>query len=330
MPWPVESVNVQYVITLIKTLVYLHNVFIRDALVKFSYADYILNKRNYAMKDYFKKITKYYKPAEPIEHQELFVGREGEQSTLYKSLVSKGRHPIVFGARGIGKTSLLTVTCKHFCHNNDYVAVKHICGHTDTFASIFNTFLRLSSANIKKEKFVEKSSKDYSGGFDLKLLKSDIKGSNTVEYNYANLTETNITPSLVSEIYQNQKFILIIDEFDLITDENEKRLIAETIKALSDRNSDTTIIISGVANSLSDLVMVHNSTIRNLISIEVPRMTDDELSQIIENGSVNLEIEFDKDVKNSIVWLSDGLPYFTHLISECLADYAFFNNKQII
>lgn len=278
------------------------------------------------LKDYFKNITKYYKPAEPISQAELFVGRESEKTLLYKSLLAGGRFPIIYGVRGVGKTSLLNITCKYFCDKNGYTFIKHICSSRDNFQSIFNTFLRSSSTNTKVDKQVNKTNDDTTSGLNISILKFESKGSDATETTLNSLTDTLLSPSLLSEIFKEKKLLLIIDEFEQIKDLHEKALISETIKALSDNQSKTKIIISGVGNSLNELVLSHQSTSRNLVSIEVPRMTNSELLNIISNGTSSLKIKFDEEILSNIVWLSDGLPYFTHLICECLADYAFYSD----
>lgn len=79
------------------------------------------------MEDYFRQITKYYKPSEPIKDSVLFVGREKEKTSIYKALTTPGRNPVIYGVRGIGKTSLLNVACGYFGLQNEYIIARHSC-----------------------------------------------------------------------------------------------------------------------------------------------------------------------------------------------------------
>lgn len=282
------------------------------------------------MEDFYKEIAKYFKPSTPISDPKLFVGRRKEQMVLYKSLVGEGKCPIIYGVRGVGKTSLLDITADYFCKNNDYRIIKHVCSSNDSFKNIFNTFLRNSSSNNKIASITTKKSDELSGGVNLPILKTELNTSSVEEKTFNLLTDTELTPSLMSEIFKEERLLLVIDEFDRISKAKDRELIADTAKTFSDMHCSTKIVLSGVANSMVDLIDKHYSTIRNFISIKVPRMIENEIIAIIENGVVNLNLKFTKAVLNDIVWLSDGLPYFTHLISECLADYAYINNKRIL
>jgi ABC-type multidrug transport system ATPase subunit len=53
--------------------------------------------------------------------------------------------------------------------------------------------------------------------------------------------------------------IIVFDEFDRILDMTTRRMMADTIKALSDHDVSVTIVIVGVADSVDDLLSQHES-----------------------------------------------------------------------
>src|SRR5437660_1548109 len=48
-------------------------------------------------------------PGAPIDELTLFAGRQDQIQRLRDTLVSKGRHAVIFGERGVGKTSLVKI-----------------------------------------------------------------------------------------------------------------------------------------------------------------------------------------------------------------------------
>ncbi|MDE0331134.1 MAG: hypothetical protein OXL41_04635 [Nitrospinae bacterium] len=143
-----------------------------------------------------------------------------------------------------------------------------------------------------------------------------------------------LTPDLVrrtlSSIPRGVIFVPVFDEFDRIKSPDASNLMADTIKALSDFGVDATILIIGVADSIDELIEEHHSIERTLIQIPMQRMSNAEVTTIIENGLNALSLEIDDMEKKTIVDLSQGLPYITHLLSLHSAKSAIKRESKII
>jgi len=87
------------------------------------------------------------------------------------------------------------------------------------------------------------------------------------------------------------------------------------VKNLSDHDIDTTLLLVGVAQSVNELIAEHQSIERALVQIPIPRMTDDELAQIIDKGLEKTDVKMSASVRGKIVRLSHGLPHYTHLLA---------------
>jgi len=107
-----------------------------------------------------------------------------------------------------------------------------------------------------------------------------------------------------------------LDEFDKLSGNDLRNLIANTIKNLSDRSVRATVIAVGVADSVSDLIEEHESILRCLRQIPMPRMNPDELKQIIDKRLPTLGMKIRPDAMAHIVSLSRGLPHYTHLFGQ--------------
>src|SRR5262249_3187416 len=120
---------------------------------------------------------------------------------------------------------------------------------------------------------------------------------------------------LIEQFATQKRPIIIIDEFDRIRDEQAKVLMADTIKYLADYKAKATIIVVGVADTVSDLFSGHASVTRNLAQMLVTPMSPPELRQIITSRLPLLNMECDSGTLDQIVALSQGLPGHTHLLA---------------
>src|SRR6266513_631954 len=92
-------------------------------------------------------------------------------------------------------------------------------------------------------------------------------------------------------------------------------LLNDTIKTLSDHSVDATLIFVGVADSVDQLISEHQSVERALRQIRMPRMSVEELYEILDKGSVELGMTFAPAARERVARLSEGLPTYTHLLA---------------
>src|SRR5947209_1144915 len=55
------------------------------------------------------KLRAVFKPTTPINSFDLFCGRQNESRSLVAAVNQNGQHAILFGERGVGKTSLANI-----------------------------------------------------------------------------------------------------------------------------------------------------------------------------------------------------------------------------
>jgi len=70
----------------------------------------------------------------------------------------------------------------------------------------------------------------------------------------------------------------------------------------------------GVGESVDELLREHLSISRCLVQIQMPRMTDGEVKDIINTGISRLNMTITDEALIEIISISKGLPYYTHLI----------------
>jgi hypothetical protein len=124
--------------------------------------------------------------------------------------------------------------------------------------------------------------------------------------------------------------MLVIDEFDRITDPSMRRQLAETIKNFSDIQARVVFMIVGVASSLDALLGEHPSIQRNVLGIHVPLMSSEEVEHLIAAGAKAANITFEPGATATIVDIAKGLPYFVQLFCLYSARNALKRHSQVV
>lgn len=266
------------------------------------------------------RVRDIFTPNSPIQTINFFSGRHEQVTQIIECLNTQGQHILLYGDRGVGKSSLALITC--FMLSGTITEELYIkrCDSQDTFQSIVRNMLTHMHIDVEtKEYELEKK-------FGLnKGIKIGTTKKRTVKGNADNL----LSPSWVAECIQSHNGILLIDEFDVIPD-TEKQKIAELIKLLSDCGSRLTIFIVGIAETAAALTGGHPSVNRCLKEIKLGRMSKDELGEIIEKGEQYCNISFDLGVKRKIISLSSGYAYYTHLLALKAAEETIANERTMV
>lgn len=252
---------------------------------------------------FFAQLPSYFNPDTPIKIGELFSGRKDQIIELLKVIYHPtGRHLIVYGERGVGKTSLVSVL-PDFVKASQLAqrAIFHAlisCSSGDTFDSVWkNMFSEITMPVVENGETVQKRISETLGD---KIL----------------------TPYLVQQqlgiISQNSTVVLVFDEFDTLENQETKRQFAETIKLLSDRGTKAVIILVGVGDSVLDLIDKHESIERNLSQVQMPRMQPNEAKEILTTKSLdklhNGGMGIEQQALEKIIRIAQGLPTYIHAL----------------
>lgn len=238
-------------------------------------------------------IVEAFTPGTPISETELFAGRRQTIQQLQDIVIEPGRHAVIYGGRGVGKTSLANTFYRPLNRTNrPILPVRINCDSGDSFDSMWRKVFR-------RLKFTDQ---------DGSVLWAD-------EAHPDAITPDDVVSELGS-ISPTQCPIVILDEFDRLVDPQCKNLTADTVKALSDFTANCTLIIVGVAKSISELISSHASIIRALVQVPMSRMERDELEAIITVRAKRLGISFDELAIWRITFFSAGLPFFTHSLGK--------------
>ena len=246
------------------------------------------------------KLRSAFTPSQPITDKRMFAGRIDVLTTLIRSLEDQRVHVIMYGERGIGKTSLVHVLTQA-AEEARYIVVYCSCGAGSTFDEIF----RAVAADVPllfHRGFAPTTDEAEKGGTLADLLPPGPLSPRLVADLFAKLTGT--------------RLLVVLDEFDVCESPDFRRNIAELIKNLSDRSIRTQLVIAGVAADLTELVQHIPSIRRNIFALQVPKMSGAEISHLVENGEEISGISFDKTALDYIVFVANGSPYLASLLSH--------------
>ena len=251
--------------------------------------------------DKIARVGEIYTPSYPIEIIDLFSGRELQFREITSAITQKGRQIIIYGDRGVGKTSFANIVRALFQSQRQVSKVS--CNSDDTFETLWHNIMSKLKYNYIEAK--------QAIGFGAEIEETDKELIMSNLYSVEQMTIPVILQ--IFELLRNP--IVIIDEFDRLDSERfQKKLFTDLIKAVSDTLPNATIIIVGVSEDVGSLIHEHASIERNLGQIYMPTMSAEEIKTIIRRGENELGIKFSKNVIEKIVELSSGYPHFTHAL----------------
>jgi Cdc6-like AAA superfamily ATPase len=291
------------------------------------------------------KIQNAFSPSREIDSPELFVGRHEEVKNAILALSNKGSFLAIHGLRGVGKSSIakqviliaegnrilakslnlerfipakglnylsLYTSCDSFTKNTADVIKRIIFGDNNS-----GGLLSLTSAGDKKIENIKESFKAGGSG-GLFGLKIEAGAQEDVTY------KTILTDDIIQQFKQllgtvkkdNQDktgLLIVIDEFDTLKDKSE---FGSLIKTCSD--DYIKFGVSGIANTVTELIEGHVSIGRQINPILVGKMPKEELKGILKRAEhfVNNKIVFSADASDEIASSAEGFPYFVHLLGK--------------
>lgn len=248
-------------------------------------------------------VSRAFSPSAPINEYDLFAGRISQVQEVVNAVAQNGQHAIIYGERGVGKTSLANVL-SDFLQNLGLASGNSVivnCDGKTNFSSLWRQILRsITLTNQKAKMGFTSGTTDQTTTLEALLPPGDEIAPDDIRYLFQGISVPTV----------------IIDEMDRIRDRETTILLADTVKMLSDHAVGTTLILVGVADSVDDLITEHRSIERALVQISMPRMSNEELFEIVDKALKSVEMTIESEARQHIAKLSQGLPHFTHLLGQ--------------
>ncbi len=265
---------------------------------------------NFTRRELSIELAKHFTPAMPIKSIEKLVGRDELFKKAQDALNSAGRHLFVHGDRGVGKTSLAQ-TAAYSVHSSSSDPILMGCNEQLTFLQFMSDVVNRSLETVDSKKVSEVEVKLNLGPISTRFKQAVEKNIN-IEVKSVNAAVRLL--HFVAELHDN-KAIIVVDEFDKMP-VSERGLFSDLIKQISDQQIGLKFIFCGVASTLDEFVGFHESAGRYVFTVHLERLPFDARKEIVQKAYGKLSVEISESFLTRIAQISDGFPYFVHLIGE--------------
>lgn len=243
-----------------------------------------------------------FKPKTPIDDDKLFSGRLKQVQEVLDVIWEEGGHAVIFGERGVGKTSLANIIDRRVLSVISAVkGLKVSCGPGDTFFQIWANILH-----------------DYH--WDDKPIPEILKDEKNPYIVY----------KILEGLDRSKYHLFIFDEFDRVRNDQTTTMMADLIKHFSNNPQNLTVLVVGVGDTLIDLFASHESIARCCTQIRMQRMSPRELEEIMQERLPKLGMTIEHKVLDSIIKLSQGLPGYVHLLGQLSAKAALMEQSLLV
>lgn len=296
------------------------------------------------------RVHQMFQSNKPISRESFLVGREELLLHANRLLQAEGSHVILFGDRGVGKSSVGNVLLDIFerAREGEQLFV-YRCNADSQLRDIVAGILLASGRDVNETQVSSKTEMTVKGEAGVNLgipnlplpgvtLNSGVTEGVSSEVLSVGDRELANDPSWVAQKIFDIDGLVFVDELDKVSDPTVKHKLSTLVKAISDfRESRLNFVLAGIAQNAVELTAGHPSVQRCLKEIPVEILKTDSLIDIIERGEKDLlswngvewtQLKFDDDVKREIARLSHGYPYFTHLLASNAAQAAILDEKE--
>lgn len=237
--------------------------------------------------------------SQPVIDREHFAGRHDALRQLITAVEQQRMHVVVYGERGIGKTSLIHVFAET-AREARYMVLYGSCGSDTRFETMFAAF----ASRIPRlyHKSVLPNSPEAESGDNFDAMLSPGFGPRELADLFADVAGTRV--------------ILVLDEYDRVADPQFRRDVAELIKNLSDRASRVQLVLAGVAQNLDEILGYAPSVRRNVVGLPLRPMSSAEVTDLIGIGEAAGEIEFTEAATRLVTVMAGGSPYLVRLLAH--------------
>lgn len=250
-----------------------------------------------------------------------------EIESVMTGVQERGQHIVIYGERGVGKTSLAYIARALFVDSSPTNLVVRVqCADGDSFTDVWTQFFRAFRSEIESlERTLRIDSQDIVERVETILLYADTE----------NLRPYDVVDA-IKIIASKFGLLVIIDEFDRLGGWTNTSPFSDLIKSLSDDLVAATLLIVGVADNIEGLIQGHLSIVRNIRQVAMPRMSESELAEILVEGykayseKIGQSLICEDDAAASVARISQGFPYYTHLLGGAAGSVAIRSDKNTV
>lgn len=307
------------------------------------------------MDDKRTQVMNAFQPGAAMEIPDKFAGRQRVISEIADELHANGTCPMIYGDRGVGKSSIasqverialgdvtllarLNLEHKALGPNSRFVTFYLPC--TDDIKTKDELLQRV--INLAKGCRTQSDLPSYSPDghtverrVNLKVYEAKVTDAYKARDRLAEFESLSIEEKFQECIEcvarsENRRVLLIIDEMDRI---KSTRGLASLVKSTS--GATLKFMFVGVGHDVSAMLEDHHSLDRTLAPYEVRRMKDKELDGIItlvENtlSGLGVNVRYTDEARELLVKSAGGFPWFVHILGQETLLAAFDQGRPLV
>lgn len=265
--------------------------------------------------DFGRRMHSVLSPSQTIQSMEFLRGRAVNLDDIRRATYSPGRQVFIHGPRGVGKSSLAQ-TAAYELQSADAEPIVIICTRGNTCFEIVQQIVKRA---IPSDPRLIRRTIQKSASAGIKAL--SVTSCEQIEKGAVPLPGSlNDCAQLLELIlaFHSKLPVIIIDEFEQITDKAQQLLFANLVKMIGDTHLRMSLIFCGIGEAIDDLFNAHSSAHRYFHAAQLGRLEYHPRLEIIDCAVEALNIDIDATTRFRIATVSDGFPHFVHLICEKL------------
>jgi len=252
--------------------------------------------------------------SQPLQSKEFLKGRDSQLEGITKALYQRGRHVLIHGLRGVGKSSLAQTSAFLISEDCDPIIIG--CDKNSSFSTVLR---EIFDEALNNNPAISAKVKESSAAIRIGAFTGQHKVSET-EGRLGSDISVNDGARLIQCLCENLDAspVIVVDEFDQITSRSEQELFTNFIKQISDRHIEARFIFCGIGESTDAIMAAHASADRYFHSVELGQLAWEARFEIVNEAANQLGITIDRDTVIRIARISDGFPHYVHFIAEKL------------
>ncbi|GAA4029025.1 hypothetical protein GCM10022281_05180 [Sphingomonas rosea] len=229
--------------------------------------------------------------SQPVGQPEDLRGRDQEVKGLLSGVLHRRNHGIVSGPRGSGKTSLVRVFGQ-YADREGVVVLYSACDDGTSFGELIRSYLEQIPPAMVDPSMVEL--------FEQRVISF---GADSSPYQATG----------VLSMLKYSQLVVVLDEFDRITDPEMHDKISSLLKLVSDARLPVRFVLVGGNSAFADIVRAHPSMMRHITRVSTAPLSGEAIDDLLDSCAERCNLAFSDSSRELIREVACGSPYHARL-----------------
>jgi hypothetical protein len=245
------------------------------------------------------RVEEAFTPTFPVTRRDLFAGRAVALQQMLDLVEQPGRHAVVFGESGTGKTSLATLVPAFFAGPIGALHVTAIAG--DTFDTLWRRAADAVRATLRRA--------------ERGIASSTFPGDTATALAGAEHVSDAAALELVARLSSSGPAWIVFDALHQVTDPDTRRRLRALAEATETHAPQATLVFAGTATS-GDALLEPSAA---LAPVQVTRLSNEETIELVLRGLRRASLDAEDVVVERIATLANGLPGAAQALARAAA-----------